>query len=651
MAAERVALLDIKRATEYSRITESEESQRLLAEIERRKYSRDTEMSRFSDLCDRWDNLYYPNAVSKAGGPDHWPEHESAKIDGRSHISLNSYPTYIDVPAALQATEPIENIEPLGEEPQGRSIASEVERVYFAWKSQIDFERKCHQACVVKGLYGRTAAKVWWNEDLQYPEVRIVDQPRNLWLGWASTDYTRLDWAIYIYRITAETALEEFGVDVQAYEDSKDKGIYPIVRRLAQSVSPADERTTRDWLQDIDLMVEVYDYWYRRPKEGATPVVGQRTPMETCNAIFVGNVMVKAQVHPEYEGVIPYIPLFNTYVPGLPDGRSEFYDIEQLLREKDERLTDGAQMMKQAVQGQYWQLVGADSPDTAPKGLEKMTPNKVHAPGPGNRIEAISPWMPTFQLEEFLARLDRELVDVSGLNDLLRGLAPASVMSSSKAITALVANYEARISMKRQLLYEWRRRVWSMAQGVWSSKNAMLVPIFDAVGPLLVQSPSLTPRDELETATMAANNVNAKLWSQMRGMDRVGVDDPEGEADIIRGERTDASMNPADVLTMVSLMSAMQQLQITSQQMQAMGQPAPGPGEAQAAMAAQAGGALGTPSLNAPEEQIAGVPGGPGGSLPPATEGQNFLAQQAITPEGASPRLLMQQPIQPEAEA
>jgi hypothetical protein len=33
--------------------------------------------------------------------------------------------------------------------------------------------------------------------------------------------------------------------------------------------------------------------------------------------------------------------------------------------------------------------------------------------------------MPEFQLEQFLTRIDREMVDVSGLNDLLRGLAPA----------------------------------------------------------------------------------------------------------------------------------------------------------------------------------------------------------------------------------
>lgn len=650
MVAEPV-VLDIKRATQYAEITEDPYSQGLLKEIEKRKVARDDEMSRFAANCDRWDNLYYPNIMAKRGGADHWPDHESAKIDGRSHISLNSYPTYVDVPAALQAVEPIENIKPLGEEQADRVMASEMERVYFAWKEDTKWERKVHQACVTKALYGRAAAKVWWDEESDYPDVTIIDQPRNLWLGWSSTNYMKLDWGLYVYRITPETAIEEFGVHVDASKDAKSEGIYPIVRRLTHSIADSTERTTRNWLHDHDFMVEVYDYWYRRPKQGESIEVGERTEMETRNAIFVGNVMVKDEAHPEYAGRIPYIPLFNSYIPGVPDGRSEFYDIEQLIAEKDERLTDASQMLKRAIEGQYWQLVGPEAPDTVPKGLERLKPNKVHGPGPGNRLESIEPWMPTFQLEEFLARLDRELVDVSGLNDLLRGLAPSSVMSSSKAITALVANYEARISMKRTVLYEWREAVWKMVVDVWGQKNPKLRNVFAAAGPLETDSPSLTPRDELETATMAANNVNAKLWSQKRGMDRVGVDDPEGESTLIREERTDASMWPSDVLTMVSLMSAMQQLQMTQQQMQqAMAPQAPTPDQAMAARMQESGGMQGTPMMNAEEEQIAGTPGGPGGELPPATEGQNFLAQQAITPEGANPRLLLQQPLQPEQE-
>jgi hypothetical protein len=72
------------------------------------------------------------------------------------------------------------------------------ERLYTAWKMEVDLDLLGHKACVVKGLYGRTAAKVWWDPDTGFPRIDIVDQPRNPgWLG--SSDYRSLDWACYSY--------------------------------------------------------------------------------------------------------------------------------------------------------------------------------------------------------------------------------------------------------------------------------------------------------------------------------------------------------------------------------------------------------------------------------------------------------------------
>jgi hypothetical protein len=649
-------LLDIRRAARYAdEYGDDPEAAALLAQMSARKTSRDPEQERFAALCDRFDNLYYPNSVGRLGA-DHSPERMASKKPGEVHISLNVYPTYVDVPAALQAVVPVENIvtpeDP--EDPESAAMAAlapAVERLYFAWKEESGYEPKVHKACVTKGLYGRTAAKVWWDDDAGRPEVRVIDQPRNLWLGWASTDYTRLEWALYVYRMAPESVLEEYGLEVSSVTD--EDGQYPIVRPVG-SFGNIGDPSARGWLHEDRLMVEVYDYWYRRPKEGVRPEKGKRTPMETCNAIFVGNEMVKHETHAEYDGLIPYVPLFNTYIPGVPDGRAELLDVEMLVREKEERLAQLAQSFSQAIEGQYWQLVGPEAPDVVPAGLERLKPNKVHGPGPGNRLEAIEPWMPSFQAEQYLERLDKEMVDVTGLNDLLRGLAPGGVMSSSKAITALVSNYETRISMKRDLLYQWRKDIWALVSMVWAAKESGLREVFEAAGRLEVVSPSLTPRDDLETATMARNLVDGKLWSMARGMDRVGVDDPEGEQDTIRTERTDAALNPADVLTMTSLMAAMQQLQMTAQQTGMGGEDASvSPDQAMAAQRME-GGPEGMPMMNGPEEQGMLPPEmmpQPGAGLPPSGPGENFLSQASITPEGANPRLLLQSPIAPEEQA
>jgi hypothetical protein len=120
-------------------------------------------------------------------------------------------------------------------------------------------------------------------------------------------------------------------------------------------------------------------------------------------------------------------------------------------------------------------------------------------------------------------------------------------------------------------------------------------------------------------------------------MDRVGVEDPEGEKELIRDEQTDATLNPAAVLTMGQLMMMFMQLQQMQAQMQAqmgqMGVQTPPGAEAQfqeqqaSAMNAfrQAGAATGTEMMN----------GGEMGQLPPEMLPAN--AQQPGQPGGISP--------------
>jgi hypothetical protein len=411
--------------------------------------------------------------------------------------------------------------------------------------------------------------------------------------------------------------------------------------------------------------IEVLDYWYRQPKSKTPPKSNRLKPVthDTWNAIIVGNKVAQNVRFPEYSGVIPYIPLFNSYIPGVPQGRPELYDIEQLIREKDERMTAISQLMHNIVNAQYWQLTGPEAPDQVPLGVRPKA-NQVIAPGPGNRIEGIQPWMPSFQAEENLARIDREMVDVSGLNDLLRGMAPASVMSSSKAINALVANYETRISMKRDIYYKWRRDIFELVRRVWAYKEPDLEGVLLGSGRLDIVAPSLTPRDDMETAQIARTLVDGKLWSAIRGMDRTGVDDPEAEQNIIRSEQTDAALNPAAVQVMAQLAQLLQSLGFANaeQAAQALGgqqggaMPPQGPGGGEAsmndmrAMLGAAGGQVGSGETpipaqeampgNMPEGQALGA-----GEVAPVSEGGQVLAQTMVKGGEAQNRMMFQQEI------
>ncbi len=358
--------------------------------------------------------------------------------------------------------------------------------------------------------------------------------------------------------------------------------------------------------------VEVWDYWYRVP--GTRGVRGKPTKMETWNVVIAGNSIVRGPIpYPEYEGQIPYLPLLSEYIPGSPIGKSALHDMENLIREKMTRLTAGAQMIASATAGNYWQLTGQDAPSKVPAAAKPKL-NEVAAPGAGNRIEPITPFVAQFQFEQFMGRLDREMAEDSGLNDLLLGLVPASGLNSSKAINAMMANFETRIQMPRLLLYTWDKDTWDLVVKVWRKHDDRVAKIVKQGGGVLdIINPSLSPRDDFETAQRAINLMQNKVISQARAMDWVGVDDPEQEQEIIRGERTDATLFPADVQTMAQLMGILTQ----------MGLAAP-PGAQQQA---QAQGASGTEALR----QALGA-----GASPLAGSQQDTQAQPPPIP-GAGP--------------
>ena len=539
------------------KLSDDPEVQETLHRLSDRVFSILAEQTRFRDWCIRADELYYANEFT-AGGADLWPFDPSATTPGRAHVSINTPPVYVDVPAALQAVEPIENMVATTNTDDARDAAAGLERVYTAWKVTDGFDTKFAKACTVKALYGRTAGKVYWDKDATPPRpvVEIVEQPRNLYMGYKSDKYDQLEWAAYVERTEPQSVVEEFGVDVVATDFAGT--VMPLVVIPTTLTIPS-----RPWLTWGPARIEVWDFWYRQPVWRK----GKFVKMETWNVVIAGNAVVRGpNMYPEYDGEIPYVPLFNTYIPGVPGGRAELYDMEPLIREKFEKFTAGSQMISSGVAGDYWQLVGAEAPSRVPESLKPVR-NKVIGPGAGNRIETITPFVAEFQLEQFLGRLDREQAIVSGLNDLLLGLAPASVLSSSKAVNALIANYESRLSMRRILLYNWRRDLWSLVVKVWVKKNATLAKLISKGGGWLdVISPSLNPRDELETTTRAANLVGAKLWSQRRAMDAVGVDDPETEMDMIREERTDATLWPQDVMVMAQLMGALKNLGLQAPQ-------------------------------------------------------------------------------------
>jgi hypothetical protein len=87
----------------------NEEQKDLLYTLARRVAAIKPWQDRLREWCDRADALYFAEDFTD-GGADLWSDDESAKVNGRIHISVNSPSAYVDIPAALQAVPPIENM-------------------------------------------------------------------------------------------------------------------------------------------------------------------------------------------------------------------------------------------------------------------------------------------------------------------------------------------------------------------------------------------------------------------------------------------------------------------------------------------------------------------------------------------------------------
>ena len=647
-SADDVAVNFARAAAQASgRAPEDDTAYLLLSEIRDRKGMLESEHARLRNLFRRLDNLYYPESITEPGGADHWPP-VRANAGGRVHISLNNPPVYVNIPASLQAVRPIENYLPASGEDDDRSAAQRAESLYVQWKEEVEFELLGHKACIIKGLYGHTYAKVLWDPIEKRPDVSVLESPENLYVGWGDSDLRRMDWTVYCYGLSPQSAVELYGVDVEVIPVGDSFVPYVSLGDHADPLNQSghgantvnEAQGGRQRTAYEDLQVEVYDYWYR--KAG-----GPKKKPEIWNAIFVGNALVEHAKHSEYDD-LPYIPLTNDFIPGYPYGRPELYDLEQLFREKDERLSEAGQMIHSAVAGQMWQIVGPDAPDEVPPNAIPR-PNKVASPGPGSEIKTIQPFLPAFPVEEYLKRLDYEIEGVSGINELLMGRAPLTALGSSKAITALVANYSSRISMKRDLYYQWRKRIWRVAAKMWERKSSDVKAIIDGQYVISVLAPDLTPRDQLENAQKVINLVNAKLYSMERAMDEVGVEDPMTEKDIIRSEQTDPALNPQAVQAQVTLAAGMQALGVDPAQAGAgVSSPAQNANTARQLNPTPGGGE----SLNGPENAGNTPPGVlPENAGPGTPEGSKALAQTMVQDGIGSGRVVTQVPIGEEPSA
>ena len=513
---------------------------------------------------------HYYNPINQ----DHWPE-DAALRPGKIHTTSNLCKAAVDVDARLQSIPPRYTIPVSTLSPEDRKRAEAAEAILLLWLDMSGVDVWMHTLCQTKSIYGKGVLKPYWDDDLKRGDVIVIENPANLRLGWGSSDYTRIDWAIYQYSLSAqEVQLRWPEVKVENIDKLAPPHLIIDGGTHDDPLGQQDDEFFRPFYREHSdyerTQIRVWDYWY---KNSAGTV---------CNAIFVNAMMVDGPHEHSELADIPYIVIEQDHEPGSPEGIATIEPIMNLQDEFNRLLSHGLQHVADDVDP-AWFLSGPTA-DTVPAGI---VPKAGEVTGVGENTPGAWPKsVQTFPISEMLNELWNEFHRLTGLPEILFGQTPGAD-TSGRAIAIQVEAAANRLEPRRRRLYSGLKELlifWTiMAErknpkinvGKDEEDNDKMVGVGDLVKDFRtwkIIAPEITPRDNFEVTQNEINKVNAKLSSLRASMNQIGVEAPEAELAIIAQEQANLKLNPAAVQAQVSvftIMAQLEQLRMQNQQMAA----------------------------------------------------------------------------------
>lgn len=636
-------------AEAYSEPRDAEDGSALLTilergEIEQRAKARyASALPRAAANRNRYEKMH---ALYAPPDGDQWPEDRLIRA-GKLHYTANIVRAFIDTEARLLSILPRITNKPDASDDATERRAEVVEDLFMRWLEASEWDVWMADLNREASLYGIGYLKPVWNEAEKRPDVVLVEQPQNLLLGYGSSDFRVVDWAIYQYSLSVIEAKSRWsGIEVSKQRGREDLlvtmrgsdhsdplnqqtsvigGAFSTIARAIRKPNALDGEYEQQH-------VTVWDYWYRKP---GGPV---------CNAILVNGTLVDGpHEHPEYP-TIPYIPIERDHEPGSPDGMSSAEPLVDLQKGLNRALSDMAQYVADET-ATAWQLTG-DNADSVPEGIVPKA-GEIVAAGPGNRIEPITRGANQYPYQALIEVHWDTAHKTTGLSEVLFGQMPGGD-NSGRALAVQIEAAINRLDSKRRRLYRGLKQLmlfWgymvavkdikvSVTQTQQQPQDQAINPAAQAPEPQTASisiakviaglnrwriiAPEITPRDLMEHTTNTINKVQAKLLPLEWGMDEVGVENPKMAKAIIELERTNPNLFPADAQanaavkgTLLQIMQAMQQQGMTG------GQAMAGANEATGAQAgAQAEAQQASPTLTEDQNQ-GGQPMTQAGSPPP----------------------------------
>lgn len=482
---------------------------------------------------------------------DQWPE-DLLQRPGKIHITANIVKPAVNISGRLQGKLPRITLRPADLSEAERARAELVEKMMLNFLEASGWALWMQRASRTKALYGKAILKVSWNKEERRPDVDLIEEPYNVRLGWGSSDFRALDWALYEYTVSPQQVMERW--PNLMVENPGGEEPLRLHRIDADHADPLDQKppfgaNRLGWdLTDYEKkQVLVWDYWYKA--DGT---------VYNCT-ILQKNTMAKQSVAHKELPDIPYIVIENDHDPGSPEGMSMVEDIIDLQIEFNRALSQFQQVIVDNLDP-AWQNEGVD---TVIGGVVPRAGEIIPA-GEEGRITPIEKPVNTFPVADLIREIYNTYHRITGLGEIQFG-APASAQDSGRALAVQIEAALNRVDPQRiefyygglrQLLVFWTIMLEKLNPKIGipgSEEKKGMRELVKGLRAWNIVAPEITPRDAGDHTNNVINKVNAKLISLRTGMDELGVESPEDEVNLIAGERSSIQLFPGDAQAMAAV--------------------------------------------------------------------------------------------------
>lgn len=515
---------------------------------------------------------------------DQWPEDKRLR-PGKLHVTANIIKAFVDVEARVLSLLPRISNKPLTQDPDAAKKSEVVEELFARYLDMTGWDVWMTDRERMGALYGVKILKPFWNTKEKRPDVTLIEQPQNLLLGYGTSDYSVLDWAIYRYSISAlEARIRYPGIEVTG-----EKGKPPMVRMAGSDhTDPLNQKSgiAATALSAVSSIVnrlnpgqtdgeyeqsqlQVWDYWYR-DEDGTV-----------CNAVLIQGCLVSGPKPHNEMPTIPYIVTEHDHEPGSPEGMS----LAELLIDPQKGINRALSHYAQLVadnSGTAYQLNGENA-DSVPDNIVPKEDEIIPA-GTGNTINPIQRGVQNYPIEALIDRYWDTAHKITGLPEVMFGELPGT-QTSGRAMAVQIEAAANRLDPKRRRSYEGLRQLllfWGYmleeinpsvttsarkeaGEGVGDAPSVTSQEI--KIGDFIkgwqnwkIIAPEITPRDAIEHTNNVIAKVQAKLIPRILGMDELGIENPQQMQALIEAEQANVRLEPGAVQAYLAALLLTQQV-------------------------------------------------------------------------------------------